>query len=138
MMKLFSYLVGCIGTSIAAVLAGMQMQSVMKTWTTIGSLCGAGFVGVYTLGMFTKRATSSGAITGAISSVIVTFAIKQFTAFHWSLYLPLAIVTCIVIGYLASLLTPATRRNLSGLTAYTPVRHAGHERTAVETVVAAH
>jgi SSS family solute:Na+ symporter len=138
MMKLLSYVVGCVGTSIAAVLAGMQMQSVMKTWTTIGSLSGAGFVGVYTLGMFTKRATSSGAITGAISSVIVTFAIKQFTSFHWSLYLPLAIVTCIVIGYLASLLTPATRRNLSGLTAYTPVRHAGHERTAVETVVAAH
>ena len=127
MMKLCSYLVGCISTSIAAVLAGMQMQSVMQTWTTIGSLCGAGFVGVYTLGMFTKRATSAGAITGAISSVIITFAVKEFTAFHWTLYLPLAIVTCIVIGYLASLLTPATRRNLSGLTAFTPVRHAVHE-----------
>jgi Na+/proline symporter len=97
----------------------------MQTWTTIGSLCGAGFVGVYTLGMFTRRATSAGAMAGAISSVIVTFAIKEFTNFHWALYLPLAIVTCIAVGYAASLLTPQTKRNLSGLTAYTPVRVSG-------------
>jgi SSS family transporter len=129
MMKLFSYVVGCVGTAIAAVLAGMKMQSVMQTWTTIGSLCGAGFVGVYTLGMFTRRATSAGAMAGAISSVIVTFVVKEYTTFHWSLYLPLAIVTCIVVGYGASLFTPATRRNLSGLTAYTPERVSGREAT---------
>jgi solute:Na+ symporter, SSS family len=137
MMKLCSYLVGCVSTTIAAILAGMQMQSVMQTWTTIGSLCGAGFVGVYTLGMFTRRATSAGAITGAISSVIITFAVKEFTAFHWSLYLPLAIVTCIVVGYLTSLFTPQTQRNLSGLTAYTPVRHAGHAQAKTSLATAA-
>ena len=136
MMKIFSYVVGCVGTSIAAILAGLKMQSVMQTWTTIGSLSGAGFVGVYTLGMFTRRATSAGAMIGAISSVIITLAVHEFTAYHWTLYLPLAIVTCIVVGYLASLFTPQTRRNLSGLTAYSPRRHAGQNfpHVPIETV----
>jgi len=97
----------------------MPIRSLMETWTTIASLCGAGFVGVYTLGMFSRRATGMGALIGAIASVIVTFPIAGFTPLHWTLYTPLAVVTCIVVGYTASLLMPAPRRNLSGLTAFT-------------------
>jgi len=119
LLKFLSYLVGLIATSVAAWLAKMPMRSLMETWTTIASLCGAGFVGVYTLGMFSRRATGMGALIGAIASVIVTFPIAGFTPLHWTLYTPLATVTCIVVGYSASLLMPAPRRNLSGLTAFT-------------------
>jgi solute:Na+ symporter, SSS family len=124
LLKLFSYIVGLIGTGTAALLAGMQMRSIQETWTTIGSLCGAGFVGVYTLGMFSRRATSGGAMMGACSSVVITFLVKRYTLLHWTLYTPLAIVSCMVIGYVASLLSRATRRDLSGLTAFTPKREA--------------
>jgi solute:Na+ symporter, SSS family len=119
LMKILSYVVGTIATVVAAWLAKMPMRSLMETWTTIFSLCGAGFVGVYTLGMFTKRANGIGAMIGAIASVVVTFFIAGYTPLHWTLYTPLAIVTCMVVGYAASLLSPAPRRNLSGLTAFT-------------------
>ena len=62
LMKILSYVVGILATSVAAWLADMPMRSLMETWTTIWSLCGAGFVGVYTLGIFSRRATSSGAL----------------------------------------------------------------------------
>jgi solute:Na+ symporter, SSS family len=119
LMKILSYLVGTIATLVAAWLAKMPMRSLMETWTTIFSLCGAGFVGVYTLGIFTKRANGIGAIIGAVTSVVVTFFVAGYTPLHWTLYTPLAVVTCMVVGYAASLLSPAPRRNLNGLTAFT-------------------
>jgi Na+/proline symporter len=124
LMKILSYVVGSIATGVAAWLAEMPMRSLMETWTTIASLCGAGFVGVYTLGMFSRRANGAGALIGAISSVIVTILIKEYTPLHWTLYTPLAVVTCMVVGYVASLLSPSPRRNLDGLTAFTVGRSA--------------
>jgi len=119
LMKILSYVVGIIATAVATWLAEMPMRSLMETWTTLASLCGAGFVGVYTLGIFSRRATGSGALIGAVSSVVVTILIRQYTPLHWTLYTPLAIFTCIVVGYVASLMAPAPQRNLAGLTAFT-------------------
>ncbi|HUB23952.1 MAG TPA: sodium/solute symporter [Tepidisphaeraceae bacterium] len=120
LMRAVSYVAGLIATVIAAFMAGMQVRSLMETWTTLSSLCGAGFVGVYTLGMFSRRVTGTGAMIGACASVVITFAIRQCTDLHWTLYTPLACVSCMAIGYAASLLTPAPQRDLSGLTVYTP------------------
>ena len=119
LMKILSYVVGTIATGVAAWLAEMPMRSLMETWTTMASLCGAGFVGVYTLGIFSRRANGTGALIGAIASVVVTILIKEYTPLHWTLYTPLAVVTCMVVGYAASLIGPAETRNLDGLTAFT-------------------
>jgi SSS family transporter len=119
LLKVLSYFVGLTATGVAAWLAKMPMRSLMETLTTMQSLCGAGFAGVYTLGIFSRRANGAGALTGAVASAVVTILAKQFTPMHWTLYIPLAISSCIVVGYLASLLTPAPRRDLAGLTAFT-------------------
>jgi SSS family transporter len=119
LLKILSYVVGTIATAVAVWLAKMPMRSLMETWTTIFSLCGAGFVGVYTLGIFSRRANGAGAIIGAIASVVVTFFVAGYTPLHWTLYTPLAVVTCLVVGYVASLLIPSARRNLNGLTVFT-------------------
>lgn len=124
LMKILSYVVGIIATSVAAWLAAMPMRSLMETWTTLWSLCGVGIVGVYTLGIFSKRATGAGALIGAVTSVVATILVKQYTPLHWTLYTPLAVLTCIVVGYVASMFTPAPRRDLTGLTAFTIDAHA--------------
>jgi solute:Na+ symporter, SSS family len=120
LMRGVSYLAGLIATAIAAFMAGMQVRSLMETWTTLASLCGAGFVGVYTLGMFSRRVTGTGAMIGACASVVITFAVRECTDLHWTLYTPLACVSCMAIGYAASLFTPAPTRDLAGLTVFTP------------------
>lgn len=52
-------------------------------------------------------------------SVPVTIDVKNFSPLHWTIYTPLAILTCIVVGYIASLQTPAGKKDLAGLTIFT-------------------
>jgi solute:Na+ symporter, SSS family len=119
-MKITSYAVGFLGTVIALLLASMNLKSIMVVWSQIVALMGGGLVGVYSLGMFSRRANGFGAVTGAIASVIVTILVKAFTPLHWATYLPIAIITCVAVGYVASLLSGRQKRDLTGLTVFTP------------------
>jgi SSS family transporter len=119
LMKITSYAVGILATAIAAYLAMTNVRSMFETWSKLIALLGGGFVGVFTLGMFTRRANSAGAISGAIFSVLFTLLIRQYTQLHWTLYAPAAIGSCVIIGYATSLVFPAPVANLQGLTVYT-------------------
>ncbi|MBC8009199.1 MAG: sodium/solute symporter, partial [Burkholderiales bacterium] len=120
-LKFSAYLVGAIGTVMALLLAALPIKSMMVVWSQVSALLGGGIVGVYTLGMLTTRANGVGAVSGAVASVLVALSIKLFTPLHWSTYLPIAIGSCLVVGYVVSLLTPhANKKNLTGLTVFTP------------------
>ena len=118
-LKITSYVVGIIGTSMALLLAGTNPKSLMVVWSQIVSLMGGGVVGVYSLGMFTKRVNGFGAVCGAIASIVITLLVKLYTPLHWSTYMPIAILSCMVVGYLCSLFSPQTK-DLEGLTVFTP------------------
>jgi SSS family transporter len=122
-LKITSYVVGIIGTSMALLLAGTNPKSLMVVWSQIVSLMGGGVVGVYSLGMFTKRVNGFGAVCGAIASIVITLLVKLFTPLHWSSYMPIAILSCMVVGYLCSLFTPQ-KKDLEGLTVFTPKKPA--------------
>lgn len=121
-LKITSYVVGFVGTVMALLLAGTNPKSLMVVWAQIVSLMGGGVVGVYSLGMFTRRVNGFGAVCGAIASIVITLVVKLQTPLHWATYLPIAIVSCMVCGYLFSLVKPQTR-NLDGLTVFTPANH---------------
>ncbi len=117
-LKATSYVVGAIGTAVALFLAAQNLKSMMSVWIQFSALLGGGIVGVYTLGMFSRRANGFGAICGAVGSVIVTSAVKLYTDVHWAAYIPIAIISCIVLGYLCSFFS-TSRKNLDGLTVFT-------------------
>ncbi|MDR2674793.1 MAG: sodium/solute symporter [Opitutaceae bacterium] len=120
-LKLSSYAVGFLGTIMALLLAGLNIKSMMAVWSQIMALLGGGIVGVYSLGMFTRRANSFGAIIGTLISVVAMLLIKLFTPVHWAFYSPLAIIICMAAGYACSLLRPSSSRaGLTGLTVFTP------------------
>ncbi len=119
-LKFVSYLVGLLGTGMALLFAGLNIKSMMVVWSQVASLLGGGIVGVYTLGMLTTRANGVGAVSGAIASVVITLLVKLLTPLHWATYLPVAIGSCLVVGYVVSLLVPEKRRDLTGLTIFTP------------------
>ena len=125
-LKITSYVVGVVGTSMALLLAGTNPKSLMVVWSQIVSLMGGGVVGVYSLGMFTKRVNGFGAVCGAIASIVITLLVKLYTPLHWSTYMPIAILSCMVVGYLCSLFSPQTK-NLEGLTVFTPKKPVGEE-----------
>ncbi|HRJ73268.1 MAG TPA: sodium/solute symporter, partial [Terrimicrobiaceae bacterium] len=120
-LRATSYAVGAIGTAMALLLAAQNLKSMMIVWSQFTALLGGGIVGVYTLGMFSRRANGFGAICGAIFSITLTLAVKLFTDLHWATYTPIAIFSCIGAGYLCSLFSPQ-RKDLAGLTVYTPAR----------------
>ncbi|MEM0964774.1 MAG: sodium/solute symporter [Verrucomicrobiota bacterium] len=119
LMKVSSLVVGVIGTGIAFYMAQMDLTSIFKTWNEAVALLGGGFVGIYIVGMFTKRVHSGGAFIGAIASIAIVIYAKNMTAFHWVFYVPIAVVSCMVVGYLVSMILPRDpSKDLTGLTVF--------------------
>lgn len=120
-LKLTAYAVGLIGTAIATYMATLQITSMFALWNTILGLLGGGIVGLYSLGMFSRRANTAGAIVGAAASVAWSIWLKSTDA-HFMVYLPSSLLVCMAVGYVASLVLPGKPRDLAGLTVFTPAK----------------
>ncbi len=118
-LRVSSTIVGLVALGIALLLATLNLKSLMVTWSIISALLGGGIVGVFSLGMFTRRANGFGAVSGAIISIVVTACVKFYTPLHWQTLIPIAILSCMVTGYFFSLFSPQ-RKDLLGLTIFTP------------------
>lgn len=119
LMKVVSYAVGAIGTGVAILMAKQDISSMFATWNTIVALLGGGFGGIYILGVFTTRANSAGAIAGGVASIIATTWVNHIGGVHWAALTPFAVTVCLVVGYVVSVVTGGSTKNLSGLTAFT-------------------
>lgn len=117
-MRVASVASGLIATGCALFMAKLNMRSLFQTWNELFALLGGGFLGIFILGIFTHRTNAVGALTGALSSIAVTIYVKNFTTLHWYGYMPAAVISCIVIGYVVSLLVPGKQKDLTGLTIF--------------------
>lgn len=118
MMRLSSIATGAAATVIALWLTTLNLKSIMVTWNIVSSLLGGGIVGIFALGMFSKRANSGGAICGAVLSIFLGLYVKFFTGIHWAFLLPILIFSAMIIGYLGSFLFSGRKVDLTGLTIY--------------------
>lgn len=108
---------GLLATVVALFVGGLGQiyliaTKVMGFWT--GPL-----LGIFLLGLFTRRANATGAIIGAVVGTICTYtwASQGFTA--W-MYAFVGLVPTLTIGYLVSLSTAAPKpEQLEGMTIYT-------------------
>jgi len=111
-------LLGVVGTGTAMLMAGSDIKSLWDHFNVILGLFGGGLAGLFVLGIFTRRAHGTGALIGALSSAAVLYAVQKYTPVHFFLYAAVGIVSCVVVGYVASLVLPRPRRTLDGLTLY--------------------
>jgi solute:Na+ symporter, SSS family len=111
--------VGGLATAIATVMAGMNIQSLWETFAALMALIGGGFPGIFALGLLTRRSNAHGVAIGLLASIGVTFAVKHYTATNVFLFTSVAVGSCMVVGYAASLLFAPPPRSLDGLTIYT-------------------
>ncbi len=110
---------GLVGIGAALWLSRFNSHSLFDVSIELAGLLGGGFAGAYTLGMFTRRANWQGVALGILGSTcLTTFAWSQ-NLVHPYFYLPISIMLCIVIGYIASYLFPAPGQSLVGLTIFT-------------------
>ena len=105
MAKWITVATGVFGTLFALGLSKVSLPSLWDTFIMLTGLLGGGFGGVYALGMFTHRANWQGALAGILASLLAALAAKAFTDIHVLLYGGVAVITCVVVGYLVSLLS---------------------------------
>lgn len=108
---------GGLGTAGALWLAMSDIKSVWDVFLKILGLAGGALAGLFLLGILTRRANGTGAIIGAVTGVLALFFVQQYTSVHFLLYAMVGILSCMSVGYLASLLTPAPG-DLTNLTIY--------------------
>lgn len=108
---------GVLGT-FTALFLGRLGQVYIQFWKLSGFWAGP-LMGMFLLGLFTRRATSQGVIVGAITGFIgaVIWSVLGYTPF---MYIVASTIPTLVVGYLVSLATPPPKpEQLEGLTFYT-------------------
>ncbi len=107
---------GVMGTASALMLAQWQVTSLIDQFLGYVGLLGGTMAGLFALGILSRRATAMGAACGAVAAVAALIYVKTMTDLSVLLYAAVGMTTCVVVGYLASLLLPRVEQTLDGLT----------------------
>lgn len=109
---------GVLATGAGLFLATYEIQSLWELFLEYIGLFGGSLAGLFVLGIFTRQGHGAGALVGAVTSAIALYLVKTLTDVHFFLYGGIGILTCVAVGYIASVLLPAKRKDLDGLTFY--------------------
>lgn len=112
---------GLMGTIIAIVMTFFDITSVWDIVLEFAGLFTGAMTGVFILGIFSERANGKGAIIGTLTSAAILLWVKNFTSLHFFLYSGIGIISCVIIGYLASFLFISTK-STTGLTIYSVLK----------------
>ena len=111
---------GAFGTGAALLLAHLSnLQSVWDLAIMIGGMIASPIIGIFVLGIFTRRANNFGVWAGTVASIAVNYYGKFYLDVHAMVYVVIGVFACIAVGYLASYCAPKSARDLDGLTVYT-------------------
>jgi solute:Na+ symporter, SSS family len=117
--RILSVLLGVFGTAAALVLARTTLTSVWDLAILVTGIVASPIAGIFTLGIFTRRANSTGVVLGSVAAIATAVYAKYGMNVHPFFNLAAGVTMCIVVGYLGSLLFPSKPRDLAGLTVYT-------------------
>lgn len=115
-------ILGVVATTIGLLMATYEIKSLWDLFIKIIGLFGGSLAGLFALGIFTRRSHSTGALIGALTSVIVLFLVQRYSHVNFFLYGAIGFTVCLLVGYLASLVIPVKKRIPEGMTIY---RHRG-------------
>lgn len=88
----------------ALAMASRGGGKVLETGLGIASVAYGGLLGVFLLGVLTKRARQTGAMIGMLCGLALNFYIWRWTKVPFTWYVTVGTLTTFVIGYLTSLL----------------------------------
>jgi SSS family transporter len=83
-----------------------QWGSVLVAGLTIASIPFGALLGVFLLGVLTKRVRESGAIAGVAAGLAVIIYVRFGTSIAWTWYVLIGTAATFTVGYLSSLLLP--------------------------------
>lgn len=115
--KAVSFGVGFLGIIVAIWLSRTSIESIFDEFQTIIGLFVSGLGGFFAMGIFTRRISSVGAITGLIGSVLILYFIQQ-TQIHFLIYGLIGFISSIVLAWAVSIAFP-NKKDLNELTIHT-------------------
>jgi SSS family solute:Na+ symporter len=104
--RLSTLVLGLLGVMLAVAMVSWDIKSLWDQFNTFLGLLLGGLGGLFLLGIFTKRANSIGALTGLAACMIVQIFVIHFHWVNLLLYSTTGFISCFVVGYLVSLITP--------------------------------
>ena len=122
--RMLTLMLGAVATAVGLLMAAYEFDSLWNAFLEIMGLLGGALAGLFALGIFTRRANAVGTLMGAGVSGIVVWFVKSQTSVHFLLYAAVGALTCIIVGYLASVAWPRGAPPRPGLT----LHYAGHCR----------
>ena len=111
--------VGVLGTGMAVLLGQLGAASVWDLALLVTGLISNGIIGLFWIGLLTRRAHELGALLGLVIGMVTVVLLQRFTPVHFLWYQTVGAVVTIATGYLFSLVLPGRARDLSGLTIFT-------------------
>ena len=110
---------GLFGGIVAILLAKTNISSIWDTLRTIFGFFGGPLLEVFLLAALTRRTHSIGALLGLVAGTLTTVLAVRYTALNFMLYGMIGTLACFFVGMFVSLVVPARRRDLNGLTVWT-------------------
>ncbi len=115
--RTWTLVLGGVSTLLATSLLYLDIFSLLDFFQELTGLFIGASSGLFILGMFTKKANSTGALLGTFLSVAVLYAVKLYTPLSFWLFSMIGFTSCVTSGYLLSLWLPG-KKQTSGLTIY--------------------
>jgi SSS family transporter len=109
-------------STITAVLLGLSKadKQIVETFLSISSLFTGPILGVFLLGLLTRRPGGAAALTGLIVGTATVWCVSSLTPVIWLWYAPIGFLTTFLVGYATGLVLPAQRKDIDALFASGP------------------
>lgn len=115
----FTLTIGILGTMVGLVFIDPAIRSLMDTYFIIIGMFMGALGGLFVLGVVTRRANTAGAIVGLCVGVSIMVLCWKLNLANGYLYCTIGIISCVVVGYIVSLIFPNQKKELAGLTLFT-------------------
>lgn len=94
--------IGGFGVGMAVLLATFDITSLWDQFNFFLGLLTSGLGGLFMMGIFTKRIGTRSALTGFAGSIVILLLCNSYSRVSVILYGAIGLVSCFIIGYLAS------------------------------------
>jgi SSS family transporter len=115
--RILTVAAGLFGTISAVLISKMDPGSLWELILLLVGLFGSSLCGVFLLGVFTRCASSRGVALGVAASITSLIMLRTFDIpIHGFLTAAVGVLSCVVVGYVASIFLPGRDRLLKNLT----------------------
>jgi Na+/proline symporter len=119
--RVITVVVGLFGTLSAVFVTSLDPKSLWDLILLLVGLLGSTLTGVFLLGVLTRRANTRGTAVGVMASMAALIVVRNLphSPVPGILTSAVGVLTCVVTGYLASIVFPGSNTALANLTVHT-------------------